>query len=309
LTFLYRPTMKPRIFIGSSAEAKAVANAIDANLQGIAEPVVWTRGVFGLSGTTVNELMDQVRNADFGIFVFSQDDTAEIRGKLLNVPRDNVIYELGLFSGALGPERCFFLTPEGADMHLPTDLLGMTGGRYNANRRDVNIKAAMNPFCADVEEKVQKLWYRFRDKHNILRDMATKYECCDWIADQDKRVSKKNEVVSDMERFFRNRRINKKTLAELDFGRTGFYVAIAAAILANPEPRDAQVLLGLKTALLTRGVTQTTMLSAMNKLEDTRMLTVVEKSDLLAWVSKFDRPDPSLQREIDKFRKRQFPPT
>ncbi|MCX4146899.1 MULTISPECIES: nucleotide-binding protein [Paraburkholderia] len=292
--------MKPRVFIGSSTEGKAVANAIDANLQGVAEPVVWTRGVFGLSGTTVNDLMEQVRNADFGIFVFSQDDTAEIRGKLLDVPRDNVVYELGLFSGALGPDRCFFLTPEDVSMHLPTDLLGMTGGRYNANRRDQNIKAAVNPFCAEVEEKIHKHWYRFREKHNLLRDMATKYECCEWISDQETRVSTKREVFSDMERYFRNRRINKRTLA--DFRRTGFYVAVAAAIAVNPESRDAQVLLSMDTALVTRGITQAAMLSAMNRLNDSGVLAATEKSDLLSWVSKFPRPDPSLQSEIDRFR-------
>jgi predicted nucleotide-binding protein len=74
--------------------------------------------------------MHLVSDSDFGIFVFSPDDTAEMRGKLFSIPRDNVVYELGLFSGALGTNRCFFVTPLGNDLHILSDLLGITSGDY-----------------------------------------------------------------------------------------------------------------------------------------------------------------------------------
>ena len=53
-----------------------------------------------------------------------------MRGRVLTSARDNVIYELGLFSGKLGPERCFFVVPESEKVHLPTDLAGITAGEY-----------------------------------------------------------------------------------------------------------------------------------------------------------------------------------
>src|SRR6516225_4207980 len=112
--------MRPKIFIGSSSEAKDVADAIHAELDHDAECTVWTHGVFSPATTTIQSLMDRVGGSDFAIFVFAPDDRATVRGKLFPVPRDNVIFELGLFSGALGPERCFFLTPRGGDTHLPT---------------------------------------------------------------------------------------------------------------------------------------------------------------------------------------------
>jgi CRP/FNR family transcriptional regulator, cyclic AMP receptor protein len=41
-------------------------------------------------------------------------------------PRDNVIFELGLFMGALSRERTLVLVPKGMDFKVPSDLLGMT---------------------------------------------------------------------------------------------------------------------------------------------------------------------------------------
>jgi len=92
-------------------EAKPVADAIHSELQSEAECTVWTQGIFGLSQTNIENLKRQVDTSEFAIFVFSPDDAATMRGMLFSVPRDNVVYELGLFGGALGRERCFFVTP------------------------------------------------------------------------------------------------------------------------------------------------------------------------------------------------------
>jgi hypothetical protein len=150
--------MKPKIFIGSSSEGKRFADAIHIELQGEAECTVWTQGVFGLSDSNIESLMKQVDTSEFGVFVFSPDDAVRMRGRLFSAPRDNVVYELGLFSGALGRERCFFVTPEGTDIHLPTDLLGMTAGWYETGRRDNNLQAAVGPFCTKVRQKLKELW-------------------------------------------------------------------------------------------------------------------------------------------------------
>jgi predicted nucleotide-binding protein len=86
------PTVKPRIFIGSSLEAQKIANAIHSRLQRVAECTPWTAGAFGLSQTTMAELIRNLHDSDFGIFVFAPDDVATIRLDLLNIPRDNVVY-------------------------------------------------------------------------------------------------------------------------------------------------------------------------------------------------------------------------
>jgi hypothetical protein len=149
--------MKPKLFIGSSAEGKNVADAIQANLYREAECTVWTQGVFQLSDYNLQNLMRQVHASEFGVFVFSPDDITEMRGKLFSVPRDNVVYELGLFSGALGPERCFFAIPEKTDIHLPSDLLGMNAGEYEIGRKDKNTEAAVAVFCRKVRQKIGEM--------------------------------------------------------------------------------------------------------------------------------------------------------
>lgn len=150
--------MKPKIFIGSSTEGKEVADAIHADLQEDAECTVWTQGVFELSNSNTESLMAQVKTSEFGIFVFSPDDQLKMRGHLFAAPRDNVVYELGLFSGALRPERCFFVTPRGTPIHLPSDVLGMTAGWYETGRRDLNMRAAVAPFCTEVRKKLKVMW-------------------------------------------------------------------------------------------------------------------------------------------------------
>lgn len=150
--------MKPKVFIGSSREGLDIANAIHANLTREAECTVWSNGVFQISGSTIYNLITALRNSDFGIFVFSPDDLSMMRGQQNPVVRDNVIFELGLFIGRLGVERCFFITPDHvADLRLPTDLMGILPGQYEANRHDKNWLAATNPVCMQIRAKLMDL--------------------------------------------------------------------------------------------------------------------------------------------------------
>jgi hypothetical protein len=150
--------MKPKIFIGSSREGLDIANAIHANLTRDAECTVWSNGVFQISGSTIYSLINALRNSDFGVFVFSPDDLTIMRGQQNPVVRDNVIFELGLFIGRLSVERCFFITPDHvADLRLPTDLMGILPGQYEANRHDQNWLAATNPVCMQIRAKLIEL--------------------------------------------------------------------------------------------------------------------------------------------------------
>jgi hypothetical protein len=150
--------MRPRIFIGSSKEGEKIARAIQQELPE-AHCSVWTQGVFGLSKSAIENLMNHLEASQFGIFVFSSDDIVKIRGDVFPAPRDNVVYELGLFTGALGTHRCFFAIPEGKDIRLPSDLLGITAGRYQTDRSD--LRGAVGSFCTDVRNQISELTIRF----------------------------------------------------------------------------------------------------------------------------------------------------
>ncbi|MBB4440784.1 MULTISPECIES: TIR domain-containing protein [Rhizobium] len=149
--------LKPRVFVGSSREGLEVAEAIHVNLSRVAECRLWTHA-FKLSGSTLNELMRSLRDSDFGIFVFSPDDVTTMRNEVGKTVRDNVLFELGLFIGRLGPERCFFLIPEGSsDLRLPSDLAGITPGYYESGRADGNLISALGPVCTLIKQQMNEL--------------------------------------------------------------------------------------------------------------------------------------------------------
>lgn len=150
--------MKPKVFIGSSREGVKIADAIHSNLTYEAECTVWKDGVFQLSSNTLSALIEALRNSDFGVFVFSPDDVTVMRSSSSETVRDNVLFELGLFIGRLGQERCFFLIPDAAtDLRLPSDLAGVTPGRYESDRSDGNWTAALNPACMQIKMQIGRL--------------------------------------------------------------------------------------------------------------------------------------------------------
>ena len=150
---------KARLFIGSSVEGLRVANEIQALLDHDAEVTVWHQGVFGPSGGTLENLVQMARKFDFAVLVLTPDDVLTKRDKRMNAPRDNVLFELGLFIGILGRERTYFVHPR-EDMALPSDLAGITPITYDANRSDKNLRAAMGPVATSLRSQLEKLGSR-----------------------------------------------------------------------------------------------------------------------------------------------------
>ncbi len=148
---------KPKLFIGSSTEGLNVAYAIQENLKFNAEGTVWTQGVFNLSESSLESLITILDNSDFGIFVFTPDDYIKIRGKKDLTVRDNVLFELGLFIGRLGRNRCYIVVPDNKDFHFPTDLIGLTPGKYEATRTDSNLEAGTGSVSNKIRENIVKL--------------------------------------------------------------------------------------------------------------------------------------------------------
>jgi hypothetical protein len=143
--------MRPRLFIGSSVESLDIAYAIQENLECDCDPTVWTQGVFDLSSSTLDSLLQVLDRFDNAVFVFSPDDLTTIRGDDKAVARDNVVFELGLFIGRLGRDKCFFIVPRNTSkLHIPTDLLGIKPLEFSPDRDDENLVAALGPACNKI---------------------------------------------------------------------------------------------------------------------------------------------------------------
>src|SRR5919199_4285041 len=130
---------KPRIFLGSSGKQAKLLQAITRGLEGVADVEPWTT-TFNPGRNTLDRLVELSQEVDFAAFVFAQDDwtatDASPSGEAS--PRDNVVFEAGLFGGALGIRRTFILHADGAK--LPTDLLGLTSIRYGEAATPAEIR-------------------------------------------------------------------------------------------------------------------------------------------------------------------------
>lgn len=153
--------MKPRIFIGSSTEGRSIAEHVQLALNRDGEVTVWHQGVFGLSEGYLASLVQASAQYDFAILVVTADDTRLKRGVQDQVPRDNVIFEMGLFMGALGPKRTFLVCPHDKQVDLPSDLAGISVATYG-DRKDGNLHAAVGAACTQIRAAMAGLARRPR---------------------------------------------------------------------------------------------------------------------------------------------------
>lgn len=130
------PHAQPTIFIGSSSEGLMTADCIYKSLRSKSVvPQLWTKGVFECTKTTIEDLVHTANVCDFAIIVLTRDDVTRSRGRAKSSPRDNVVFELGLFMGALSRDRTYVVAQKGDDLKLPTDLLGVKLLVYNKQRK------------------------------------------------------------------------------------------------------------------------------------------------------------------------------
>lgn len=148
---------KPAVFIASSVEGLAVADAINVNLDHDVHCTLWRNGTFKLGSDALVNLIAKSSAVDFAVFVFTPDDITSMRGTQLAVARDNVVFELGLFIGSLGKDRCYVVKPRGAEMHLPSDVAGVVTADYVADRPDGDTASALNAACTGIKDRIKEL--------------------------------------------------------------------------------------------------------------------------------------------------------
>jgi hypothetical protein len=160
---------KPRIFLGSSGKQEKLLQALTRGLGEVAHVEPWTTS-FNPGTTTLERLVELVHEVDFAAFAFAQDDWTTISppatpsaGSGQASPRDNVVFEAGLFGGVLGMRRTFILHASGSK--LPSDLLGLTCIRYDAvttpEMKVVNQKLRKAIESERRVARIEGLWWQF----------------------------------------------------------------------------------------------------------------------------------------------------
>ena len=161
---------KPRVFLGSSGKQEKLLAALTRGLEDVARVEPWTTS-FHPGTTTLERLLELSREVDFAAFVFARDDWTSVNVAAAPppesgqaAPRDNVVFEAGLFGGALGMRRTFILHANGTK--LPSDLLGLTCIRYGdattaAEIRTVNQKLRQAIQDGGRVARIEGLWWQY----------------------------------------------------------------------------------------------------------------------------------------------------
>lgn len=194
---------KKKIFIGSSSEELDLANAAKTILElekdfevTIWNEEVWEKAVFKLNNNYLNDLIRATLQFDFGILIGTQDDKVEVRGKEYLQPRDNILFELGLFIGRLGLNNCAFLIDK--EIKDMSDMKGISLARFDRSDMKTFTKAidqikdlfknhvdsGINFFPSSTlaavyyENFVKPTCLHILQNNGILNDDNIKYEDC-----------------------------------------------------------------------------------------------------------------------------------
>lgn len=166
---------RPSVFVGSSSEGVEIAKVIQVVLDDSCEVEIWSQGVFGLSEGTLESLVSALDRYDFAVFVLSADDLLASRGETSASPRDNVLFELGLFIGKLGRGRTFLVFDRTNPPKLPTDLNGVTAATFQPHASG-NLQAAIGAACTKIEQHIKRLGLRENARLDRLSKATAEFE-------------------------------------------------------------------------------------------------------------------------------------
>lgn len=108
---------KMKIFIGSSSETATNGLLLDIESmleKADAEPVSWVSS-FRPGDVVIERIEKMVKDEHIkaAVFIYSEDDRVVHRKSKQSKPRDNVVFEHGLFVGKLGRKKGLFAISSG----------------------------------------------------------------------------------------------------------------------------------------------------------------------------------------------------
>jgi hypothetical protein len=223
----------PRVFIGSSTEGLRVAKTIQLLLDHTCEVSIWSQGVFGLGEGSLEALVNSLDLFDFAILVLTPDDLVETRGNVRQAPRDNVLLELGLFIGFLGRDRSFAVYERSANLHLPTDLAGVTMATYKLHESG-NLRSSLGAATTLIEEVIDRLGRR--NKIHSLNLIQSNYSQVDEIVALKNQVTEMSQMIRQLIDIKNNSLSHNLSPDELNFESfTGAWLSIESYSYFYPK--------------------------------------------------------------------------
>jgi hypothetical protein len=104
--------------------------------------------------------LQATKQFSFGLFILTPDDVIVSRKEKQLSSRDNVIFELGMFLGALGKDRVFAVAQENLDgsgmIKIPSDLFGVHVGRFSIDDLNHNV-GSIGSVLVPIKLKIRDL--------------------------------------------------------------------------------------------------------------------------------------------------------
>jgi len=178
-------TYKPKLFIGSAAESIDLASAVHNGLYRHAEVSPWYSNTFKGMNYPMEDLEEKLNVCDFAVFILSPDDVRISREKTVLAPRDNTLFELGLFWGKLKRGRVFLIKPQSVkkvlgdeeidQFHILSDMNGLTLLEYETDREDNDYNVSVSMACMEIVKKIQNEGV-YKDPSSSLMDVEREQE-------------------------------------------------------------------------------------------------------------------------------------
>ncbi len=158
MALIHASRRKPQIFIISSSKAARVRDAIASQLSDVATTVPWNQqGLWKPGSHFLDDLLQKRDQFDFAVAIFSPDDEITIdKNVKAYQPRDNVVFETGLFMGALGPQRTIVIAPDTAPLKWASDLAGLTILRFSSSARSSTLNIELRNTCEALREIIAR---------------------------------------------------------------------------------------------------------------------------------------------------------
>lgn len=143
--------MRPRVFIGSSREGLKLAAAVKQRLSNEADIDLWNNHkIFPVGELTLPKLESCASNYDFALIILTPDDIVRSRQNTKSAPRDNLIFEAGLFMGRIGRQRTLIIQSDRRGLKLPSDFSGLTVAFYRDGLVTRDLHESVRLACEQV---------------------------------------------------------------------------------------------------------------------------------------------------------------
>lgn len=186
------------VFVGSSTKGLDAARAIQRQLTDTNIRVqLWNEGVFRIGYGTWESLLRAMSRFDFAVLVMTPDDAIVVNDATEVATRDNVLIELGLFTGRLGRDRTFLVSQRTKGFRVPSDLLGVAFAEFSKPDNDADWNTAVGPACTDIRDAIKRAGNP-ADVNQLAQSVKEQQERSQ---DQARQIEKQQEMINQLTKY------------------------------------------------------------------------------------------------------------